>query len=417
MKNSLSKRRVATAGLVVVFGLIVAAGGRESVVRKESAGAVVTAPVIAAAAVLSVPPASAATPAAEDHPLLQPEASSLTAAEMRQSLSPEEEARLAREMEAWKTRDARELVTLLSMATQEMPTPFPVTYLLSIVYAETHGKILAVSPAGAAGLAQAMPASYIAEGFEGKVFITNDYLIGTRAYVMKKPLGDAMTIADMLIRKNDAPTRAKAKAMLEVAKELRTEGIVELEVLEPHAPAIFMERVRAADRFNVLELERLERLIDQKASTPALRTYHTRVRKEYRALANVQRVSWQKYANELQKRRDAILEREYGTKASTVIMTRAYEAGELLGEKLDARFSPKQMAVFLARHLETKKNEAIALGVPEEEVDRWTAGLYNGGAHNVKRLRAGLLTSLRETQNYMVKIPQRKAILDRHLGS
>jgi hypothetical protein len=34
-----------------------------------------------------------------------------------------------------------------------------------------------------------------------------------------------------------------------------------------------------------------------------------------------------------------------------------------------------------------------------------TAALYNGGSHNVKRMLAGLIVSLPETQRYMKKVP------------
>ena len=46
----------------------------------------------------------------------------------------------------------------------------------------------------AVGLAQATPVAYHQEKMEGKLFVTADYLIGSRAYIMKKPLGDADTI-------------------------------------------------------------------------------------------------------------------------------------------------------------------------------------------------------------------------------
>ncbi|MEA2329602.1 MAG: hypothetical protein QOE68_4561, partial [Thermoanaerobaculia bacterium] len=41
-----------------------------------------------------------------------------------------------------------------------------------------------------------------------------------------------------------------------------------------------------------------------------------------------------------------------------------------------------------------------------------TAALYNGGAHNVKRMMAGLITWLPETENYARKVPAMRRRLD-----
>ncbi|HVT44900.1 MAG TPA: hypothetical protein VMT00_10955 [Thermoanaerobaculia bacterium] len=366
----------------------------------------------------SAPPPQPDPPAPTnaDHPLLTPAASGLSQELLATAPSAEQEISLAEEMNRWPTRDARELVSVISSAVGEVGGEFPVTYLLAIAFAETSGKVLAVSPAGAAGLAQATPAAYLSERFEGRVYITNEYLVGTRAYIMKKPLGDAMSIAALLIKSNDAPARARAKELLASAQELRTEGIEELEVLEPHAPAIFMERVRAADAYNVKTLGELERLLDRRASTAEIRRFRDRVEKEYRSLMRVQQISWKRYADDLAAARDRLLRAEYGMDPVKVIQTRAYEAGEVLGERLDARFSPTQMAKFLTAHLSTKRREALALGVADHELEEWTAALYNGGGHNVKRMRAGLIGALRETQNYMRKVPASKQRLDRLLA-
>ena len=74
------------------------------------------------------------------------------------------------------------------------------------------------------------------------------------------------------------------------------------------------------------------------------------------------------------------------------------------------------MAEFLAAHLSTKQQQARELGVSEEQLPAWTAALYNGGAVNVKRMQAGLIRSLRETDKYMKAVPARTAKLDRVLG-
>ena len=41
-----------------------------------------------------------------------------------------------------------------------------------------------------------------------------------------------------------------------------------------------------------------------------------------------------------------------------------------------------------------------------------TAALYNGGAHNVKRMLAGLIASLPETERYMRNVPATRRRLD-----
>ena len=74
-------------------------------------------------------------------------------------------------------------------------------------------------------------------------------------------------------------------------------------------------------------------------------------------------------------------------------------------EKLDVRFSPTLMADFLATHLETKRNEARELGIEPVDRERFAIGLYNSGTPNMKRMMAGLISSLPETDRYMRKIP------------
>lgn len=75
------------------------------------------------------------------------------------------------------------------------------------------------------------------------------------------------------------------------------------------------------------------------------------------------------------------------------------------------------MAEFLAVHLATRQKQARELGIPEEDLDSWTAALYNGGMVNIKRMNAGLIGSLRETeQQYMKKVPDRMARLERARG-
>lgn len=111
-------------------------------------------------------------------------------------------------------------------------------------------------------------------------------------------------------------------------------------------------------------------------------------------------------------RRDAIVIQTFGGNP-----VNAYEAGEVLGQSLDVRFSPRLMAEFLGRHLDTKRIEAMELGVERDELDHVTVGLYNGGAANMKRLMMGLMPDLPETQAYMQKVPRVRQRLVKRLES
>src|ERR1051325_507327 len=64
---------------------------------------------------------------------------------------------LARELADMWTRNPEELVVVIDDAARSMPSAPSVTLLLAIAHAETNGKILDVSEAGAVGLAQAAP--------------------------------------------------------------------------------------------------------------------------------------------------------------------------------------------------------------------------------------------------------------------
>ncbi|HEY0591747.1 MAG TPA: hypothetical protein VGF40_08260, partial [Thermoanaerobaculia bacterium] len=317
------------------------------------------------------------------------------------SLGESDRSLLAAELESWVTRHPRQLVDVIADLAEAEPLPLPATYLLSIAWSETRGKVLAVSPAGAAGLAQATPAAYLSEGFAGRLYVTDQYLIGTRAYIMKKPLGDAMTIVEPLLKKNTPARRAEARKLLAHAMHLRQEGMQELEALRPVANEIFYQRIARADDHNLATLERLAVLLDKGAPHAATKRFYDRARRDYKYLMTLQQTNWKRYETQLTNERDAMLRAKFGQSAAKVIEERPYEAGEYLGEALDARFSPTQMAKFLSAHLATKQKEALALGVPEEKLDEWTAALYNGGSVNVRRMKAGLIDSLRETEKYM----------------
>ena len=318
---------------------------------------------------------------------------------------------LAQEMADMWTRNPEELVVVIDDAARSMPSAPSVTMLLAIAHAETNGKILDVSEAGAVGLAQATPVAYRQEGFEGKLFVTRDYLIGSRAYIMKKPLGDADMIASLVVDKDTAANRKKARRLLRAAKDLRREGIDELDLLAPYASKKYYADIERRDEHNKAVLAELGKLLES-GSRPKLRSFRDRVRKEYRALKQTQVDSWAQYQDDLIAERDVMLTQHFGKNHQIVKKTMAYEASEYLGEHLDDRFSAKSMARFLVRHLDRKAGEARKLAKKEKDVEAMTAALYNGGSHNVKRMLAGLIRTLPETEKYMRKVPATRRRLD-----
>jgi len=321
---------------------------------------------------------------------------------------------LAGELGMMWTRNPVELVHVVDDAAKSDPRSPSVTLLLAIAHAETNGAILDVSEAGAVGLAQATPVAIRQEDLSGKMFVTSDYLTGSRAYIMKKPLGDADTIASMLLKKDDAKRRARAKRLLDSAFALRREGVDELALLEPFASSKFAASVDNADAHNLARLRELKKLVAQRDNKRALKRYRDEVRGEYRSLKQTQLSAWKRYQDDLIIARDRALEEHFGRSAALVKKEQPYEAGEYLASTLDLRFSARQMAAFLVRHLERKSEEARRLA-DSDDVDRieeMTAALYNGGSHNVKRMLAGLIASLPETQHYMRKVPATRRRLD-----
>ncbi len=325
---------------------------------------------------------------------------------------------LARELASLWTRDAQSLVTVIDEASQAAAVSPRVTLLLAIAYSETNGKILDVSEAGAVGLAQATPVACQQEHCDGKLFVTADYLTGARNYIMKKPLGDADRIASRVLDDyGDDDTLRHARRLVKAAMSLRREGVEELDLLDAWASPRFYELVKIADRHNAAALEELDHLLRDGAGRKKLRAYRKRVRDEYRAMLRRQHEVWDDYEDDLAGRRDRMLEEHFQQPASVVKKFRAYEAGEYLAEHLDVRFSPAKMAAFLVRHLEHKAEEAKRLAGAREDLETVTAALYNGGSHNVKRMRAGLIVSLPETQHYMRKVPAMRRHLDAILAA
>lgn len=409
----MTKNQVVRSGSAVTLAVAAIAAGSaflggksEPQIRQQPESA--AASMVPAAAVVTPPPAPAVS--AEAPPPAEPEVETPAPELIR--LADDERARLAAEMTRWVTRHPHQLVDVIADLAEKQPLPLPPTFLLSIAWSETRGKILAISPAGAAGLAQATPAAYLSEGLDGKLFVTTDYLTGTRAFIMKKPLGDALTIAAPLLRKNTPAARERARELTAEAIRLRGEGMDELEALRPVGTPTFFRRIAEGDAYNQATLEELQRIIDRGAPRAELQRFHTRVQRDYTYLRNLQRNGWERYARALTVRRDTLLHAHFKQSPARVIQTRPYEAGEYLGKTLDARFSPTRMAEFLAAHLETKQQQARELGVDEENLAAWTAALYNGGAVNVKRMQAGLIGALRETEKYMKAVPARMTRLE-----
>jgi len=322
---------------------------------------------------------------------------------------------LAGELAKMWTRDPEKLVEVIDDASRRATASPSVTLLLAIAQAETSGEILDVSEAGAVGLAQATPIACREEQCQGRLFVTDDYLIGARAYILKKPLGDADSIASLIVKRDDPKTRRRAARLLDSAFDLRLEGVGELDLLEPYAPPQYFAEIGAAKRHNLKRLRELESLLDH-GSRDEIRAYRDQVRHEYRDLKRLQIERWSRYQRDLIVERDQMLERHFGLPSSIVKKIIPYQAGEYLAVELDQRFSPTGMAAFLVRHLEHKAEEARTLARRERDVEEMTAALYNGGSHNVKRMLAGLIASLPETEHYRKKVPAMRRRLDHSIA-
>jgi len=347
-----------------------------------------------------------APPAAPELPPSEPSSAVPTLSESAKREIEQREHALAAELAKMWTTNPDQLVNVVDDASRNAPVSPSVSMLLAIAHAETNGQILDVSEAGAVGLAQATPIAIRQENMfdDGKMFVTADYLTGSRAYIMKKPLGDADTIASLVVARDTPATRQHAKRLLDSAFALRREGVDELSLLEMFAGKHYAEAINDADQHNLSVLRRLSTLLKH-GSRAQLRVFRDKTRREYRALKQTQVVTWARYQYDLIAKRDRMLEQHFGESAKRIWKERPYVAGEYLGDALDVRFSARKQAAFLVRHLERKAQEAKKLAGDEGNVNEMTAALYNGGSHNVKRMLAGLIVSLPETQRYMKKVP------------
>ena len=374
-------------------------------------------PALPPPAVTVAPVALAPAPPPLDPPPAEPSKNTPTLMQAADATISHREKALARELSTMWTRNPDQLVHVIDDASRAAPVTPSVTLLLAIAHAETNGKILDVSEAGAVGLAQATPIACRQEQIDGKLFVTADYTLGARAYILKKPLGDADRIATLVLdHYGDKKTLKKAKKLLVAARSLRREGVDELDLLDVWAGDSYFQGVKKMDKHNLRVLEELGGLLDH-GSKRDLKAFRNRARSEYRALLDKQRRAWTDYLYDLADRRDVLLVAHFHENADVVKKTRPYEAGEFLAGELDVRFSPTKMAAFLVRHLERKSEEAQKLAKSENEVERMTAALYNGGSHNVKRMLAGLIASLPETERYMRKVPATRRRLDSVVAS
>ena len=258
-------------------------------------------------ATVTAPPVVAAAPAPLDPPPAEPSQNTPTLVAAANAAIDLRTHALAGELSTMWTRNPDELVRVIDDASRAAPVTPSVTLLLAIAHAETNGKILDVSEAGAVGLAQATPIACRQEEIEGKLFVTADYTTGARAYIMKKPLGDADRIATLVLdRYGDKATLRKAKKLLAAAKELRREGVDELDLLDVWAGDSFFQSVKKMDRHNARVLDELSTLL-ARGSKKELRAFRNDVRTEYRALRDKQRRAWVDYELDLAERRDALL--------------------------------------------------------------------------------------------------------------
>jgi len=345
-------------------------------------------------------------PPAPELPPSEPSAAVPTLSQSAKHEIEQREHALASELRKMWTTDPEQLVNVIDNASMTAPVSPSVSMLLAIAHAETNGQILDVSEAGAVGLAQATPIAIRQENmFDGaKMFVTPDYLTGSRAYIMKKPLGDADTIASLIVERDTREIRAKALRLLNSAFALRREGVDELSLLQIFAKPRYAASIEDADQHNGTVLRRLRTLLKH-GSRAQLRAFRDKTRREYRTLKQTQVVTWARYQHDLIAKRDRMLEQHFHAPAKRIWKEDPYEAGEYLGDALDVRFSARKQAAFLVRHLERKAEEAKKLTGHSGNINEMTAALYNGGSHNVKRMLAGLIVSLPETERYMKKVP------------
>src|SRR5204862_6819852 len=208
------------------------------------------------------PVAVVPAPPPVDPPPAEPSKATPTLMEAADASIADRENALARELSTMWTRNPNDLVRVIDDASRAAPVSPSVTLLLAIAHAETNGKILDVSEAGAVGLAQATPIACRQENIDGKMFVTADYTIGARAYILKKPLGDADRIATLVLdRYGDKKTLKRGKRLLVAARGLRREGVDELDLLDVWAGDTYFAGMKKMHKHNLRVLEELDGLL------------------------------------------------------------------------------------------------------------------------------------------------------------
>lgn len=299
-----------------------------------------------------------------------------------------------------RVRDAAKLVGALETAATYEAHPPPLPLAIALAATETHGRVLAVSPAAAVGLGQAMLVEAVRDGMS-PLQVTADDLEGHLAYVAKKPYGDALAVVRALVAPHppvDAEQRAVAQ--IEAALSARGEGLADLQVLstvadqayhDPDAPARYLRRAEEADARGTEVLHELERLLSGPHTARDLLRFAADTRGTYAAYFARQRLAWGNVEARLTRQRNIIIRRLHPRLTlKQALATHQYEDGEVLGEELDARFSPSRSSQFVLHHLQRKLGQAKPLARDHDDVLHVAAKLYNAGQGGIVRYEAGL---------------------------
>lgn len=303
----------------------------------------------------------------------------------------------------WRTVEAPRLVATLRREADAWGEDLDLPLLLSISASETAGRILSISPTGAVGPYQLMPAEALHDP-STPVLLTADDALGLRAYITKKPLADAMRIVRLLGTSRAAPDTARERAFrqLDVAKAVRRDGFDDLSRLAPHAPEGFLDEAERLDSVNAEVLRELEQLLSGGAQKAELEQFALGLRRSYHGRLEEQRASWARASKKLTKRRDALIRR----------YPRSYDQYRLAEElaKHDVRFSPTAAFPLFIGTLERKRNDAVILRTILEEdadlppvPDPLQIRLYNAGLGTTARRKIGLLES-RENDLYEKRV-------------
>ncbi len=384
-----------TRASLAAVGLLLLAGGASLMPRREtpaSLPAPATPPPVVATQPAPTPPKPPATPTrAPEHLLLE-----LTLDTGCSSENPEEDERaLAAELtEAWKTHDATQLVRTIHEQAHAHGEPLDIHLLIAVAAAESAGRPAVVSPTGAAGLYQLMPAEVLRDG-GGPLALSADDALGQRAYLSKKPAGDVARIATQLYASGCSDEGIeRAQKQLDLAKSLRRDGYEDVLLLSSVAPKGFLDEFESRDLRNAALLDEFQSILDDGAAPKRVLDIQRRARARYDKIYGEQIRTWERARTTLIKRRDAAIRGHFHEKPSRVLTRDPYAAAEALGD-LDVRFSPTESFQYFIATLARKREEA-ALHMGETVGDTCVAPtgavvrLYNGGLPTLLRIRAGI---------------------------